>query len=287
MPRDALTPQTRPGSRAPRPPTRLSTPDPNPSDWWSTYFDEGYLLEYEPVFTLERDRREVARLLEVLELPAGARVLDVPCGQGRHAHLLAEAGFDVDGLDYSRVLLSRARERGTGSRLRYTRGDMRRLPARWTGRFDALVNLFTSFGFFIEPADDRRVIEEFARVLRPGGVLVWHGGSRDGVMARFLQRDWWQTRDGTMVAQERAFDSLSGVLTIQSVWEGPGGRGTREHRIRLYTATRLAELCAAAGLVVETAYDGWRDRPLTRRSSEMLLVARKEIRRLPRRAKKA
>ena len=230
----------------------------------------------------------MARLLDVLALPAGSRILDVPCGQGRHAHLLAEAGFDVDGLDYSRVLLARARARGTGARLRYTRGDMRRLPARWSARFDAVVNLFTSFGFFTEPADDARVIAEFARVLRTGGLLVWHGGSRDGVMARFLERDWWRTGDGTMVAQEREFDSLSGVLTIHTNWDGPSGHGAREHRIRLYTATRLAELCATAGLVVEGAYDSWRDRPLGRRSSEMLLVARREggIGKLPRRSRR-
>ena len=60
-------------------------------------------------------------------------MLDVPCGQGRHAHLLAEAGYNVDGLDYSEHLLKIARRRGTGPSLRYTRGDMRKLPARWSG----------------------------------------------------------------------------------------------------------------------------------------------------------
>jgi SAM-dependent methyltransferase len=217
----------------------------------------------------------VARLLDVLGLPVSARVLDVPCGQGRHAHPLAEAGYDVTGLDYSPYLLDRARQRGTGRTLRYVRGDMRRLPARWSGRYDAVVNLFTSFGFFLDPADDARVIGEFARVLRPGGTLIWHGGSRDGVMARFLDRDWWRAGDGTLVAHERSFDPLSGMLTIHSTWSGKRSTGEREHRIRLYTASRLAELLAASGLIVEEAYDGWSDRPLTRTSSEMLLVARK------------
>src|SRR5215208_7927036 len=129
-----------------------------PVEWWASYFDAQYLLEYEPIFAPERDRREVARLVELLGLPSGARILDVPCGQGRHAHLLAEAGFDVDGLDYSRDLLALARRRGTGARLRYTRGDMRKLPAKWSGRFSAVLNLFTSFGFFAEPSDDRAVL---------------------------------------------------------------------------------------------------------------------------------
>ena len=245
------------------------------NEWWADHFDEHYLCEYEPLFAPERDRREVARVLEVLGLPAGSRLLDLPCGQGRHAHLLSEAGFRVYGLDYSKQLLARARARGEGPTLRYVRGDMRRLPSPWTGRFDAVINLFTSFGFFDDPADDARVIHEIARVLKAEGTLVWHGASRDGVMDRFLARDWWTSADGTMFGQERRFDPLSGILTVESHWAGKRGTGTRAHRLRLYTASRLAELCAEAGLIVEEAYDGWRDRPLTRRSSEMLLVARK------------
>ena len=199
----------------------------------------------------------------------------MPCGQGRHAHLLAENGFDVDGLDYSPELLAVARKRGIGSNLRYTRGDMRKLPARWSRRFDAVINLFTSFGFFAHPADDVRVIREFGRVLKPGGILIWHGGSRDGVMARFLSRDWWESGK-TLFAQERAFDPLSGFLTVRSTWRRGSKTGTREHRLRLYTATRLSELMADAGMVVESAYDGFTDKPMSRTSSEMLLVARKE-----------
>jgi SAM-dependent methyltransferase len=207
------------------------------------------------------------------ELPAGARVLDCPCGQGRHARLLAEAGYVVDGLDYSAELLKVAsrvdRPLIASGALRYHRGDMRALSASWTGRYDALVNLFTSFGFFDTAADDRTVLAEFARVLKPGGLLVWHGGSRDGVMARFLARDWWSTADGTMIGQERWFDPLSGFLHVRATWQGVRvrDRGEREHRIRLYTASELAERLREVGLVVEQAFDGW---------SDMLLVARKE-----------
>ena len=149
------------------------------------------------------------------------------------------------------------------------------MPARWKGRFDAVLNLFTSFGFFSHPADDARVVTEFSRVLKPGGTLIWHGGSRDGVMARFLARDWW-TSEKTFFAQEREFDPLSGLLTVHSTWRRGARTGTREHRIRLYTATRLSEMFADAGLVVEQAFDGFTDKPLSRTSSEMMLVARKE-----------
>ena len=142
--------------------------------------------------------------------------------------------------------------------------------------FDAVVNLFTSFGFFLLPRDDERVVAEWSRVLKPGGVLVWHGGNRDGVMRRFLSRDWWLADDHTMIGHERSFDALSGVLTVRSTWRGRRSAGEREHRIRLYSASHLAEMFARHGLVVEAAYDGWTDRAVTRRSGEMLLIARKD-----------
>lgn len=256
----------------PKPPRRSV---PNTNEWWAKAFDSHYLREYEPLFDLQRDRVEVGRLIEILELPVGARILDVPCGQGRHAHLLAEAGYKVEGVDLSKHLLDIAKKRGTGANLQYTLGDMRKLPAKWTGKFDAVVNLFTSFGFFGHPREDAKVIAEFARVLKPGGIFVFHGGSRDGVMARFLAKDWWTTSDGTLIAQEREFDPLSGRLTVHSTWKRGAKQGHRTHHIRLYTATRLAELCSNAGMIVEQAFDGWADRPLRRTSSEMVLVARR------------
>jgi SAM-dependent methyltransferase len=152
---------------------------------------------------------------------------------------------------------------------------MRRLPARWTGRFDAVVSLFTSFGFFLEPADDRKVVAEFARVLKPGGMLVWHGGSRDGVAARLVERDWWPLEDGTIVTVSREFDPLSGILIVESAHARRGRTRRYRYRMRLYTATRLAELCADAGLLVYEAFEAWSHRPLRRSSSEMLLLARK------------
>jgi SAM-dependent methyltransferase len=242
--------------------------------WWGTYFDDAYLTEFEPLFDEARTRAEVARLLDVLQLPSDARILDCPCGQGRHARLLAQAGYDVTGVDFSQPLLRVARAAGRTRGLRYLRGDMRALPAEWKGSYDAVLNLFTSFGFFDDPADDERVIHEAARVLAPGGRFVWYGGSRDGVMANWVGRDAWTTADGTRVTHHRSFDPASGRISIRTTWVRRGqAQRERTHSIRLYTANRLAELCDAAGLTVDAIHDGLTERPLRRTSAEMLLVA--------------
>ena len=99
-------------------------------EWWASYFDARYLTEYEPLFNDGQDRRDVARLIDLLALPVGARVLDVPCGQGRHARLLAEAGYAVDALDYSAHLLAVARAQGPRDGLHYRRGDPPCSPRR-------------------------------------------------------------------------------------------------------------------------------------------------------------
>jgi len=95
-------------------------------------------LEYQPIFTFcARFGKRVARLIDILALPRRvAGSLDVPCGQGRHAHLLAEAGYRVDGLDYSRHLIDLAKQRGTSRTLKYTRGEHAPVGRRpGTGRF--------------------------------------------------------------------------------------------------------------------------------------------------------
>lgn len=246
-----------------------------PGDWWRSYFDGEYLREFGRWMDPVEDRVQVARLLDVLALPSGSRVLDLACGQGRHAHLLAEAGFDVTGLDFSKELLRRAKARGTGKTLRYVRGDMRRLPLRWRRRFDAVVNLFTSFGFFDDPADDAAVLAGVSRVLKRGGVFVFHAGSRDGLTARFLKGDEWDGADGTRVRQDRTFDPLSGRLTIATTLTRRRRVERRLHRIRLYTATEMGRALADADLQLEAAFSGFSDRPLDRAAHEMLLVARR------------
>lgn len=142
-------------------------------------FDEDYLHFHRRELD-ERADAETDLIRDLLDAPTGAEVLDLACGHGRIANRLAERGYRVTGLDESASFLEHAREdaRARGVDVEYATADMRALPH--DGEFDAVVNWFTSFGYFDDPGN-RAVLAEVLRVLRPGGRFVldlnnyaWH-----------------------------------------------------------------------------------------------------------------
>ncbi|UUZ84364.1 methyltransferase domain-containing protein [Paenibacillus sp. P26] len=115
------------------------------SEWYKKSFGNDYLLVYKHR-DLQGAYAEVRSMMEWLQPPEGAEVLDLCCGMGRHSMALNRFGFHVTGVDLSDVLLTEARRLDTEEEVRWVQGDMRQVPLNET--FDAVVNLFTSFGYF-------------------------------------------------------------------------------------------------------------------------------------------
>ena len=106
--------------------------------WYRTYFDDAYFQLHDSLFEESASRSEVGAMRDLLGLPHGARILDVPCGWGRHTALFAEAGLDAFGADLSVPLLLRApRRMHESGRVRYAAADVRYLPFA-DASFDAL-----------------------------------------------------------------------------------------------------------------------------------------------------
>ena len=114
---------------------------------------------------------DLARVLRALDLPPGAAVLDVPCGDGRIALALARAGHRVTGVDIvpAEVEHATAAAAAAGLGARFLAGDLRALPV--TGPFDAVVSWGNSFGY-LTPEDSARSLAGMRAVLRPGGRLA-------------------------------------------------------------------------------------------------------------------
>lgn len=243
--------------------------------WWRDYFDDIFFQLHEPLFPEEASRREVAAMLELLGLPDGARVLDAPCGWGRHTGLLRSAGLDAFGADLSVTLLRRgaSEARADGWPVRYAAADLRALPFR-DGSFDAVVNVFTSLGLFETDEEDRTALREARRVLRPGGRLLLESMHRDDVVCSYAERDEWTLPDGTDVRVERSFDAVRGISDERMEWRRDTEGGTKHHALRLRTATEIDRLLRDAGFASIEYHGDWTGEAFEHRSPRLIAVAR-------------
>ncbi len=136
--------------------------------WYASWFDTPfYHILYQ-----DRDEKEAAflikRLLSHLELNPPAKILDLACGKGRHSRYLNYLGYDVVGLDLSQQSIAYAKQY-ENDLLHFEVHD-KLIP--YPKKFDAVFNLFTSFGYFEEPTDNIRVIENIKSSLKPNGFGV-------------------------------------------------------------------------------------------------------------------
>jgi ubiquinone/menaquinone biosynthesis C-methylase UbiE len=213
---------------------------------WDSLFEDFYLSAYEPRQAADDAETEAFAAVRLAGVEPGARILDCPCGYGRHSIALARAGYRVVGLDRSGTLLGEARRRGdfVGD-VQFVQGDYRELPFG-EGAFDALLCLFSSLGYY-GPAEDAQALREFERVLRPGGRLVVEIMTRDRLVRVFQPRDWRQFRDGSLHLEEREFDPVTGIVAVTQTLVGlDGSRGARSYRIYVYTPTELVAIIERA-----------------------------------------
>jgi SAM-dependent methyltransferase len=235
-------------------------------------FGSDYLYFYEPSLTPESSDRAAELIRDLLQIESGLEVLDLACGHGRIANRLALQGCKVTGLDANGMYLDLARTEADrlGVEVTYVEGDMRSLP--WTERFDRIVNWFTSFGYFPDP-ENRRVLAEAWRALRPGGQLLIEHMNRD-----WLLRNWQPNivveREGNFQIDYNSFNPLSGCTENERVVIRDGGLRRAAYTIRLFTFTELRDWLFEVGF---TKVDGLGpDRhPLKLESPRMIVVAQK------------
>src|SRR5207244_8405517 len=121
---------------------------------------------------------DVQWITGIAGLDAAARVLDAPCGFGRHSIEFGRLGHRVTGVDFSETELDRARKAAqeAGVSLTLVCQDIRDME--FPSEFDVAVNLFSSIGYFADD-EDRLVVDRFWRALKPGGVFVLDTRNRD------------------------------------------------------------------------------------------------------------
>jgi SAM-dependent methyltransferase len=208
----------------------------------------------------DRTAEEVEGVIGLLGLPPGARLLDIPCGFGRIAGPLHGRGYRVTGADLSADQLRLATERNPGPA--YVRADMRQPP---DGPYDAVLNLFTSFGYFAEEADDLAALAAWRAVLRPGGLLVMTLIHRDRVA--YLEGE--PSARPPLPPEVEVSGTVDWVRGIRHETVRHGG-WRRTFSIRTYTVTELVRLLAEAGFGGIEAFGGFDRSPVSPRSPLVL-----------------
>lgn len=230
-----------------------------------------------PPERLEAAESEVDAILRLADADPGAEVLDMACGVGRHCLALARRGFHVTAVDRTECYLRQAQEAAAGEDLQveWVLNDMRRF--RREGAFDVALNLFSSFGYFEDPADDRLVAENFLASLRPGGVLIMEMMGKEVLARIFRPRHWSEGADGELWLDEAII--RPGWDWIDNTWILIKEDVRQEFSVghRLYSAAELRHLLLECGFASAEAYGNLDGAPYDHSAQRLIMVARKSV----------
>ncbi|MCC6410891.1 MAG: class I SAM-dependent methyltransferase [Saprospiraceae bacterium] len=239
-------------------------------EWFASWFDSPFYHTLYKNRDEDEARSAIDGLLEALQLPLGARVLDLACGKGRHAMYLAEKGFDVTGVDISEASIRFARN-FENENLSFYQHDMR-LPFR-IRYFDAVTNFFTSFGYFDNDGDHLRALKNVATGLRPNGRFLLDYFNATHVRNNLVMQEE-KIVDGITFSIKRCL--LEGYV-IKTVEFSSGGRDYHfQEKVRLFALEDLENLCEKAGLTVNGRFGSYDLAPFdVAESQRLILVAEK------------
>jgi len=219
----------------------------NPT-WFETFFDGLALDMWRSAVTPEQTEREAEFLFDALQLRAGMRALDVPCGNGRHAIVLARRGVRMTGVDISAVFLDEARR--NGPYIEFIHADMRCLPA---GPFDGVYCWGNSFGYF-----DRDGCEQFvcavSRALKPGGRFVLESGMiAESILPTFQPER--RLRLGDLDFHSRtSYDALDSRMDITYTFTRGDRREVKPIHQWVHSAAELRRMLVRNGLELIEAF---------------------------------
>jgi SAM-dependent methyltransferase len=207
------------------------------------------------------------------------RLLDLCCGFGRLTLEFAARGFTCTGVDITQAYLETGREDAAaeGLDIEWVRADIR--DFRRPRSFDIAVCLYTSFGYFSAPQDDKRALTRAYESLASGGVLIIETLGKEIAVRDFVQAEWFR-RAGYLVLTEYVPVDSWGGLQNRWILVGEGDRAGRFEKVftqRLYAASELGALLRETGFTQVEIYGGWDESPYDQNAKTLILVGRKGL----------
>lgn len=243
-------------------------------DWYDVLAPGGKRSAVDSDTFAQQTEAETAFIAQTLDLPSGASILDLCCGWGRHTLRLAARGYSMTGLDLSAYHLELAREADAGSDVAWVEGDMRQIASP-DASFDAVINMFTAFGYF-DDEENQKVLRDVSRVLVPRGRFLLDVINRDYLMGVLRESDWSERDDGSIIGERRRWDAETGRIHAHwTIVEPDGSRRTHSHDERIYTRQELELRLASAGLRVVETFGGFDGSLLSRTSRRLIVLAEK------------
>ena len=261
-----------------------------PTHWTEKLFiEDSDLFRASIEARFEKTQEEIDGLIELFnenEIPKGGLILDLACGIGRIAIPLAKNGYNVIGFDISPSYIQRAIDYAETERVsdktRFIIGDMREVAtelAEYIDGFDAILNMWTSMGYWDEETD-RDILKQSLILTKPGGFFIMRTANRDSIIKRFQAKDFSIGKDGLVVLMERELDlETSRMINFWSYYrkEGEDLRFLNRMEInhRVYSLHELKEQFHDTGWEYLVSYGGFDQRPLSSDTFSMIIVAQR------------
>jgi 2-polyprenyl-3-methyl-5-hydroxy-6-metoxy-1,4-benzoquinol methylase len=216
-----------------------------------------------------------ADVCKIAGLSKGSHILDAGCGPGRISLELALRGLNVTGVDIIQSELDAAIESAEDEnvKINYVKADLRTYTT--DTKFDAAVNLYTSFGYCDKIEEDLQILKHIAAAVKDDGWFILESTSRETAILYFTPGEWFERAGMTVLTQ----------FTVEGAWEGlrskwilidkDGRRIEHEFVQRLYSAIELKRMMLAAGFRDAEIYGDFDFSPYNEKARTMVIVARK------------
>jgi SAM-dependent methyltransferase len=244
------------------------------NNWYENFFHGVALDMWRKAVTPEQTRAEADFLENALHVPPGGRILDNPCGNGRHSLELAVRGYRVTGIDLSAEFLAEAKATAAavGLDAEFLQQDMRAIDAE--AEFDAAFCFGNSFSYF-GYTGSCAFLASVSRSLKPGARFALESGiAAESLLPKLESRRWLQLGDILFLSSNR-YAAAESRLDIQYTFVRDGHADTREASSYIYTVAEIRRMLSNAGLQAMHYYSSLDLHPYELGSQRLLLVAEK------------